>query len=132
MTNRVTDAASRAGTYASEKVRGASDRTGETIESNPLAAVAAGLAVGAIVGALLPRSETERVLIGGVGTKMTGAARTALSAAKEAGRSALDEHGINRDAARAQVDRLIDAATKSAGAATGAATQAVRGSRQDG
>lgn len=142
MTNRVTDAAGRAATYAGDKLRSASDRTRETtarvrgrtedaIDSNPLAVIAAGLAVGAIAGALLPRSESERALIGGVGAKVNDTVRAALNAAKEAGRSTLDEHGLNRDAARKKVDKLLEVASKSASAATSAATKAVRSSEQD-
>src|SRR5687768_9366690 len=42
-------------------------RTGEGIDSNPVAAVVGGLAIGAIVAALLPRTSREEELLGGVG-----------------------------------------------------------------
>ena len=53
-------------------------------------------------------------------------ARNALAAAKEAGNDTLDELGVNKDAARQQVDRLIDTAGKAASSASSAAADAIR------
>ncbi|SNS43772.1 hypothetical protein SAMN06295912_106132 [Sphingomonas laterariae] len=155
MSNSVKDSAERASAFASEKLaeakqtlrdrsqatraaahdalesaRGKVDEaksaTAQGIEDNPVAALVAGLALGAIVGALLPRGEREKEALGTVGGKLNEAARTAYAAAKDAGREAMEELGINKDAAQAQVDKFVQAATKSASAAGNAAMGTVK------
>ena len=97
---------------ASEKVREASakvrdtsavarERTGSAIEDNPLVAVAGGIALGALVAALLPRSRTEGAYLGSIGSRLG-----------EASRDRLGEMGISREAAREKVGRLIDSAVE--------------------
>ncbi|WP_174292907.1 hypothetical protein [Sphingomonas bacterium] len=97
------------------------------VETNPLALVAGGLALGVIAGALLPRSSRERDLLAPVGTKLGGALTAAVAAAREAGQSELDGLGINRDAARDQVKTLVDGLLKAASTAGTAAAQAAVG-----
>ncbi len=100
-------------------------KTSQGIESNPVAAVVGGLAVGAIVAALLPRTSREEELLGGVGRRINDSAREAARAAKEAGRSQLDELGLSRDGLQSKLneftDRAVGAVKSSAGAAAGAA-----------
>lgn len=100
--------------------------TSEGIEENPLAALIGGIAVGVLVGALLPRTKREEEALGPIASKLTEAARTAATAAREAGKQSLDEMGINREAARGQVDKLVDTAVKAASSASTAAAEAVR------
>jgi hypothetical protein len=59
-------------------------RTAEGIESNPIMVVAGGLALGVLIGALVPASRRERQLFGPVGRRITDTAR-------EAGREQLDD-----------------------------------------
>jgi hypothetical protein len=100
-------------------------KTSQGIDSNPVAAVVGGLAIGAIVAALLPRSSREEELLGGVGRKINDSARDAARAAKEAGRGQLDELGLSRDGLQSKLneftDRAVGAVKSSAGAAAGAA-----------
>jgi hypothetical protein len=100
-------------------------KTSQGIDSNPVAAVVGGLAVGAIVAALLPRTSREEELLGPVGRKITDSARQAADAAKEAGRGQLDELGLSRDGLKSKLDeftgRAVGAVRTSAGAAAGAA-----------
>ena len=63
----------------------------QQIDSNPVIAIAGGLALGAVLGALLPRTEREKEVLGGVGTKVTDAARGAANSAVEAGRQQANE-----------------------------------------
>jgi ElaB/YqjD/DUF883 family membrane-anchored ribosome-binding protein len=112
---------------ARDAARTASRRTGEGIESNPMAAVAGGLALGAIVAALLPRTEREEALFGDVGRKITGTAREAAAAAREAGKQQLDELGLSRDGLRSKLDEFTDRAVGAVKTSTGAAAGAVRG-----
>lgn len=100
-------------------------KTSQGIDSNPVAAVVGGLAIGAIVAALLPRTDREEELLGGVGRKITDSAREAARAAKEAGRGQLDELGLSREGLQGKLneftDRAVGAVKSSAGAAAGAA-----------
>jgi ElaB/YqjD/DUF883 family membrane-anchored ribosome-binding protein len=93
-----------------ESVRGAGQRTFDGIEANPVAAVIGGLALGAVVGALLPRSQREQDLLGGTGRKLNEVGRQALGAAREAGRKELDEIGISRDGIRRRLEEFTDKA----------------------
>jgi ElaB/YqjD/DUF883 family membrane-anchored ribosome-binding protein len=112
---------------AREAARTASRRTGEGVEANPMAAVAGGLALGAIVAALLPRTEREEALFGGVGRKITGTAREAAAAAREAGKQQLDELGLSRDGLRSKLDEFTDRAVGAVKSSGGAAAGAARG-----
>jgi hypothetical protein len=100
-------------------------KAGEGIDSNPVAAVVGGLAIGALVAALLPRTSREDELLGDVGRKINDSAREAARAAREAGKGQLDELGLSRDGLRGKLDSLTDKAVgavkTSAGAAAGAA-----------
>lgn len=97
-----------------------------TIESNPLAALLGGLAIGAIVGVLVPRSDKERELLAPAGARVGGAARAALDAAKAAGTDALGEAGLNQDNIRQQVAKVFEQVFQAAGSAGKAAFSAAR------
>jgi ElaB/YqjD/DUF883 family membrane-anchored ribosome-binding protein len=97
-------------TTTRESVRGAGQRTANGIDSNPVAAVIGGLAIGAVVGALLPRSQKEQALLGSTGRRITDSARQALSAARDAGRKELDEIGISRDGVKRRLEEFTDRA----------------------
>jgi hypothetical protein len=102
-------------------------RTSEGIDSNPVAAVVGGLAIGAIVAALLPRTSREEELLGGVGRKINDSAREAARAAREAGKSQLDELGLSRDGLRGKLDEFTDRAVGAVKSSAGAAAGAARG-----
>jgi ElaB/YqjD/DUF883 family membrane-anchored ribosome-binding protein len=57
----------------------------------PIAAVVGGMAVGALLGYLLPRTTREREWLGETGRKLTGAAREAAQKGLEAGRERADQ-----------------------------------------
>ena len=93
-----------------ETVKGAGQRTVDGIDANPVAAVIGGLALGAVVGALLPRSEREQALLGSTGKRVTDTARQAFVAAKDAGKSQLDEIGVSPEGLRRRLDEFTDRA----------------------
>ena len=113
--------ASEAYAAAREKARTATQSARESatggLESNPVTALLGGLALGAVIGALLPRTERETKVLGAVGEKMRGAAGEAIEAAKGAGREKLDELGLSRDHARETMKSLLDGAIAAAGSA---------------
>ncbi len=57
----------------------------------PAAAVVGGLALGALLGYVLPRTEREREWLGATGRKLTDAAREAAQKGLEAGRERADQ-----------------------------------------
>ncbi len=76
---------------ARERASGTISSTRSTVESNPVVALAGGLALGAILGAVLPRTQREQELLGDVGSRMTDAAKGVANSAVEAGREQVDE-----------------------------------------
>lgn len=104
----------------------AARRASETIEANPLAVVAGGLAVGALAGALLPRSAKEKELLAPVGKRLGETARHALAAAKEAGTQELDGAGLTPSSARDRGKELLGSLGKALSSAGTAAAQAAK------
>jgi ElaB/YqjD/DUF883 family membrane-anchored ribosome-binding protein len=102
---------------ASERAGRAAEKTSETIDTNPMIALAGGLALGAVLAALLPRTRKEEELLGDYGRRINETARQAARAAKEAGTGKLDELGYNRDNIKQKVDALRSDAAEIASAA---------------
>ncbi len=107
-----------------DAARDAARQSVDAIDDNPRGRLVGGLALGVLVGALVPRSARERELLAPVGKRVGLAAAAALAAAKEAGRSELDNIGLSKDAAREQVKSLFQGALKAASSAGTAAAQA--------
>jgi hypothetical protein len=108
---------------ARDRVGNAGRRAGETLEEAPLLVLAAGIAAGAAIAALLPRSRTEDRLPRPVTDRARETAKTAVQAAKDAGQGRLDELGLTRqkgsDAIRSILEGASDAAKASAQASFG-------------
>jgi ElaB/YqjD/DUF883 family membrane-anchored ribosome-binding protein len=118
-------AASRGVQSSKALAKKASDGTAQTVDQNPLAIVVGGVALGAIIGMLLPKTEREQKAFGKAGKKINKAAKRAADAAKAAGKEKVDSLGLNQDALRDQFRDLVSKAAeavKAAGAA--AATEA--------
>ena len=108
---------------AYEDARGrASDSLGEA----PLIALAGGLAAGALIAALLPRTEAETRLVRPTARRVKSSARAALDAARDTGKQRLDEHGISREKGEETIRNLLDGLTDAAKASANAAVDAVR------
>lgn len=101
-------------------------KTSEAIDKNPLAIILGGIAIGAIVGALLPRTERETKMLGKAGKKLNKKARKMADAAKAAGKEQVDNLGLNGDAMRAQFRELVSKAAVAVKAAGQAATEAAK------
>lgn len=122
----IRDRAADAYDAARDKAHTARESASTGFDAAPLAVLAGGIALGAVLGALLPRTEREAKLLGPVAAKASDAAKAAFVAAKSAGQDKLDELGVNREAARAKVDQLVDTASQAASSAGAAAKDAVR------
>ena len=85
----------------------AGKKTGDGIDEAPLIALAGGLAVGVLLAALLPRTDREDKLLGPIGERITGSAKNAVDAAKEAGREKMAELNLTRDAGTSALEKII-------------------------
>ena len=104
----------------------AGGRARQGLGEAPLLALGGGLALGALIAAVLPRTRTEERLLGDFGGRITGAARDATAAAKQAGREKLAELNITSEAGKSAVQNLIDGITEAARTSSEAAVGAVR------
>ncbi len=111
---------------ARERASAAKTRAGDGLGQAPLLTLSGGLALGAVLAALLPRTRTEDRLLGQVGGKITSGARAAADAAKEAGREKLSELNITRDAGASAMQSLIKGIGEAARTSGEAALGAVR------
>ncbi|HEU0065935.1 MAG TPA: hypothetical protein VFQ57_01705 [Sphingomonas sp.] len=104
-------------TTASDAAR----RAAQGIESSPLGILIGGIAVGAAIGALIPRSAREKELLAPLGARLGTTARAAVAAAKDAGRTELEARGLTKDAVRDQAKGLFQGVVKAASSAGAAA-----------
>ena len=79
---RTASAYEAARTRASDATR----KANEQLSVYPISAVVGGFVLGALVGALIPRTERETKLIGKAGRKVAGAARDAAQRGIDAGK----------------------------------------------
>lgn len=112
---------------ALHETRKAAARAGKAIETNPLAVVAGGIAIGLAAGALLPKSKRETELLGPMGKRLNGVAAGAAEAARDAAKAELGSLPLSKDAAKAQVSKLIDQVAKAVSSAGDAALNAGTG-----
>ena len=111
---------------ARDRVSSAGKRAGESIEEAPLIVLAAGLAAGAAIAALLPRTKAEDKLLKPVADRARETARTAVQAAKDAGQGRLDELGLTRQKGSDTIRSIIEGAQEAAKASAQAAIGTVR------
>jgi ElaB/YqjD/DUF883 family membrane-anchored ribosome-binding protein len=120
------DAAATGVEQSKVTARQAKAKTIESVDKSPLAIILGGIAIGAIVGALLPRTERETKVLGKAGKKLNKKARKIAEAAKVAGMSQVDTLGLNGEAMRAQFRELVSKAALAVKAAGQAATEAAK------
>lgn len=80
--------------------------TQRSLNESPMTAVIVGFAAGAILGALLPRTQRENELLGETRDQLAEKAKAAAQTAIDAGKERLDEMGINADAAKAKLSEF--------------------------
>jgi ElaB/YqjD/DUF883 family membrane-anchored ribosome-binding protein len=115
---------------AREGASKATQKTAESINSNPEAALLGGLALGAILAAVLPKTQRESEAFGQVGRRINETAREAARAAKEAGRSQLEEAGLTKDGAKQKLSDIASKASEAAKTSANAAAQKVKSTGQ--
>ena len=115
---------------AIEAYENARDRAVDTLGEAPLLALAGGIAAGALIAALLPRTDAETRAIRPTARRVRKTAKAAFGAARDTGSQRLDELGLSRDKGedtfRSLLDGVVDAARASANAALDAARKTDR------
>ena len=102
------------------------DRAADTLAEVPLLALAGGIAAGALIAALLPRTDAETRALRPTARRVKESARAALSAAKDTGTQRLDELGLSRDKGEQTIRSLLESVTDAAKASATAALDASR------
>jgi hypothetical protein len=92
----------------------------------PLIALAGGLAAGALIAVLLPRTAIETKALRPTVKRVRKTARAAVDAARETGTSRLNELGLTREKGEHTIRSIFDGATDAARASAKAAADAVR------
>lgn len=131
---RVADAQSRVQSAlggARERTSAAGREFGSRVEDAPLAALIGGVAVGAALGALLPRTEREQQTLGPVGQRIGQAAAEAAKAAVAAGKQELGIAEPAKSPVEAVIGKALSAVTAAGSAAGQAAASTVASSKDE-
>ena len=112
--------------YDSSRDEGSGGSVFETLTEAPLIALAGGIAAGALIAALLPRTDRETSLVRPTAKRVKETARAAYDAARETGSARLEEAGISREKGKSSVQSLFDGVVDAAKASAGAAYDAAR------
>jgi hypothetical protein len=115
---------------AIEAYESARDNAVDTLGEAPLIALAGGLAAGALIAALLPRTETESRLVAPTARRVKDSARAAARAARDTGSRRLDELGLNREKGEETIRSLLQGMTDAAKASANAALDSARDRRK--
>lgn len=105
---------------------GARDNVSGALSEAPLLVLAGGIAAGAVLAALLPRTQSEARLVKPYARRAKDSARAAFKAAKETGGDKLNELGISRDKGEETLRTLLRGVGEAARASADAAVAAVR------
>lgn len=111
---------------ARDGVSDASRKAVDAFAEAPLIALAGGIAAGALIAALLPRTDGEAKLVRPTSRKVRDTARAAYGAAREAGSGKLDELGITRQNGESGLRKLFEGVTDAVRASADAALDAAR------
>jgi hypothetical protein len=111
---------------AIEAYEGARGYATDTLGQAPLLALAGGIAAGALIAALLPRTEAETRALRPTARRVKDTAKAAFDAAKGTGTQRLDELGLNRDKAEDTIRSLLEGVADAAKASANAALEAAR------
>lgn len=114
---------------ARDSVAGVGRRASDNLSEAPLIALAGGIAAGALIAALLPRTESETRLIKPTAKRVRESAKAAVQAARETGSQRLDELGLTREKGEDTVRSLLRSVTDAAKSSAEAALDASRDKR---
>ena len=108
---------------AYEDARG---RATDTLGQAPLIALAGGIAAGALIAALLPRTVAEARLIRPTAKRVKNSASAAYKAARDTGKQRFQDLGFTREQGEKQLNNFLEGLKDTAKASADAALEAVR------
>ena len=111
---------------AIEAYDSAREKAVDTLGEAPLIALAGGIAAGALIAALLPRTRTETQLVRPTARRIRQSASAAYRAAKDTGSERLEELGLTREKGEQTIQSLFQSVTEAARASGKAALDAAR------
>jgi hypothetical protein len=111
---------------AIEAYDNAREKAVDTLGEAPLIALAGGIAAGALIAALLPRTRTEAQLVRPTAKRIRQSAQAAYRAAKDTGGERLNELGLTREKGEQTIQSLFQGLTDAAKASGKAAVDAAR------
>ena len=116
---------------AIEAYENARDSASETLAEAPLIALAGGIAAGALIAALLPRTQTEDRLVRPTARRVKESARAAYGAAKDTGSERLSAMGsTGSSSGEGIIGNLLNELSEAARASADAALEAARNSNK--
>jgi hypothetical protein len=104
----------------------ARDRAADTLGEAPLLVLAGGIAAGALIAALLPRTQAESRLVRPTAKRLKQSARAAFEAARDTSKERFDELGFNRPKGEETFQNFLEGLKDTARASADAAAEAVR------
>jgi creatinine amidohydrolase/Fe(II)-dependent formamide hydrolase-like protein len=111
---------------AIEAYENAGRKASDSLSEAPLIALAGGLAAGALIAALLPRSASETRLVRPTARRVRDTAKAAYQAAKDTGSERFNELGLTREKGEETIRSLLDGVTDAVKASGQAALDAAR------
>jgi len=114
---------------AIDAYEGARERAAGSLSEAPLLALAGGLAAGALIAALLPRTKAETRALRPAVRRVRKTAKAAVEAARETGTDKLNELGLTREKGEETIRSLFQGVTDAAKASGQAAVDAVKNQR---
>ena len=114
---------------AIEAYEDAGRRATDTLSEAPLIALAGGIAAGALIAALLPRTSTEEQLVRPTVRRARQSAKAAVKAARATSKDRLNELGFSRKKGEETLGNFLQVLKDTARASADAAVEAARAKR---
>ena len=114
---------------AIEAYESAGRRAREGLSEAPFIALAGGIAAGALIAALLPRTQSEARLVRPTARRVKDTARAAYKAARETGEQQLGDLGLTREKGEETIRSLFKGVTDAAKASAQSALDTARTKR---
>lgn len=114
---------------AIEAYEDAGRRATNTLAEAPLIALAGGIAAGALIAALLPRTSAEERLVRPTARRLRQSAKAAVEAARETSKHRFSDLGFSREKGQETLDNFLQGLKDTARASADAAVEAARNKR---
>ena len=111
---------------AIEAYENARERASDTFGEAPLIALAGGIAAGALIAALLPRTQAETRAVRPTARRVKATADAAYKAARETSKQRFEELGFTKEQGQEQLKSFLQGLKDTAKASTDAALDAAR------